>query len=75
MRLIYSHYSRHRSQGAFDGGKRGNNSGEDEKLIVDVLTDEAVVEKRPKPALLFEDRMDLARTMEYVDVIVAHERS
>jgi len=35
-------------------------AGEDGKLIVGILTDEAVMEKKPKPILSFEDRVNLA---------------
>ena len=48
-------------------------AGEDGRLIVGILTDEAVMEKKPKPILSFEDRMDLARAIKYVDVVVAQE--
>ena len=48
-------------------------AGEDGKLIVGILTDEAVMEKKPKPLLSFEDRMALADAIKYVDVVVAQE--
>ena len=48
-------------------------AGEDGKLIVGILTDEAVMEKKPKPLLSFEDRMALASAIKYVDVVVAQE--
>ena len=48
-------------------------AGEDGKLIVGILTDEAVMEKKPKPLLPFEDRMALAAAIKYVDVVVAQE--
>ena len=48
-------------------------AGEDGKLIVGILTDEAVMEKKPKPLLSFEDRMELAAAIKYVDVVVAQE--
>ena len=48
-------------------------AGEDGKLIVGILTDEAVMEKKPKPLLSFEDRMTLASAIKYVDVVVAQE--
>ena len=46
-------------------------AGEDGKLIVGILTDEAVMEKKPKPVLSFEERMDLASSIKYVDAVVA----
>jgi phosphoenolpyruvate phosphomutase len=48
-------------------------AGEDGKLIVGILTDEAVMEKKPRPLLSFEDRIALAAAIKYVDVVVAQE--
>ena len=48
-------------------------AGEDGKLIVGILTDEAVMEKKSKPVLSLEERMDLADAIRYVDVVVAQE--
>ncbi|HUN56406.1 MAG TPA: adenylyltransferase/cytidyltransferase family protein [Smithella sp.] len=48
-------------------------AGKDGKLIVGILTDEAVMEKKPKPLLPFEDRMELAAAIKYVDAVVAQE--
>jgi phosphoenolpyruvate phosphomutase len=48
-------------------------AGEDGKLIVGILTDEAVMEKKSKPLLSFEDRTELAAAIKYVDVVVAQE--
>ena len=48
-------------------------AGEDGKSIVGILTDEAVMEKKPKPILSFEDRIELASAIKYVDLAVAQE--
>jgi len=48
-------------------------AGEDGKLIVGILTDEAVMEKKPKPVISFEERIELASAIKYVDVAVAQE--
>ena len=48
-------------------------AGEDGKLIVGILTDEAAMEKKAKPLLSFEDRIALASAIKYVDVVVAQE--
>jgi len=48
-------------------------AGEDGKLIVGILTDEAVMKKKPKPILSFEERIELASAIKYVDVAVAQE--
>ena len=75
MRIVYSYY-------VLDIVHRGHLlmmknakaiAGEDGKLIVGILTDEAVMEKKPKPTLSFEQRMDLASAIEYVDLVVAQE--
>ena len=48
-------------------------AGENGKLIIGILTDEAVMEKKPKPTLSFEDRIELASAIRYVDLAVAQE--
>jgi len=48
-------------------------AGEDGKLVVGILTDKAVMEKKSKPLLPFEERMELAAAIKYVDVVVAQE--
>ncbi len=47
--------------------------GENGKSIVGILTDEAVMEKKPKPIISFEDRIELASAIKYVDLAVAQE--
>lgn len=48
-------------------------AGEDGKLIAGILTDEAVMEKKSKPIVSFEERIELARAIKYVDVVVGQE--
>ena len=48
-------------------------AGEDGKLIVGILTDEAVMEKKGKPILSLDERFDLANAIKYVDLVVAQE--
>ncbi|UCG46736.1 MAG: adenylyltransferase/cytidyltransferase family protein [Phycisphaerales bacterium] len=48
-------------------------AGEDGKSIVGILTDEATMEKKSKPTLSFEDRIELASSIKYVDLAVAQE--
>lgn len=43
------------------------------KLIVGILTDEATMEKKPKPIISFEERMEIAASIKYVDMVVAQE--
>jgi len=75
MKLVYSYY-------VLDIVHRGHLSmmrnakavaGEDGKLIVGILTDEAVMEKKAKPILSFEERMELASALKFVDIVVAQE--
>jgi len=48
-------------------------AGDDGKLIVGILTDEAVMEKKERPTLPFEERIELAGAIKYVDIAVAQE--
>ena len=43
------------------------------KLIVGILTDEAVMEKKKRPVLTFPERMELAAAIKYVDAVVPQE--
>ena len=75
MRIVYSYY-------VLDIVHKGHLlmmknakaiAGDDGKLIVGILTDEAVMEKKERPTLSFEDRIELAGAIKYVDVAVAQE--
>lgn len=75
MKLVYSYY-------VLDIVHRGHLSmmrnakavaGEDGKSIVGILTDKAVMEKKSKPILSFEERMELASALKFVDIVVAQE--
>ena len=46
-------------------------AGVDGKLIVGILTDEAVMEKKAKPTLSFGQRLRIAQAIKYVDLAVA----
>ena len=48
-----------------------NLGGLEDKLIVGVLTDEATMEKKPKPTLQFSERMRLVKALRCVDCVVA----
>ena len=48
-------------------------AGKDGKLIVGILTDEAVMEKKARPIISFDERFDLANALKYVDLVVAQE--
>ena len=75
MRIVYSYY-------VLDIVHKGHLlmmknakaiAGDDGKLIVGILTDEAVMEKKERPTLPFEERIELAGAIKYVDVAVAQE--
>ena len=42
-----------------------------DKLIVGVLTDVAIMEKKPRPTMNFDERFDLVRSLKWVDMAVA----
>lgn len=44
-----------------------------DKLVVGVLTNEAIMEKKPKPALDFDERFDMIRALGFVDCVVAQD--
>ena len=48
-------------------------AGKDGRLIVGILTDKAVMEKKPKSVLSFEERVELAHSIKYVDLVMAQE--
>lgn len=41
-----------------------------DKLIIGVLTDEAVMEKKARPVMCFDERFDLIRSLKCVDLVV-----
>jgi len=45
-------------------------AGKDGKLIVGILTDEAVMEKKQKPSLPFSERMRVAEAIKYIDIVI-----
>ena len=45
-------------------------AGKNGQLIVGILTDEAVMEKKDKPSLPFSERMRVAEAIKYVDAVV-----
>ena len=48
-------------------------AGKDGKLVVGILSDEAVMEKKSKPTLSLRERMGIAEAIKYVDLVVAQE--
>jgi len=51
--------------------KNAKNLGD--KLIVGVLTDEAVLSKKSKPVLSFRERMQLVQSIEFVDCVTTQD--
>lgn len=45
-------------------------AGKDGKLIIGILTDEAVLEKKSQPTLSFNERMLIAEAIKYADLVV-----
>ena len=75
MRIVYSYY-------VLDIVHKGHLlmmknaksiAGDDGKLVVGILTDRAVTEKKERPILSFEERIELANAIKYVDVVVAQD--
>lgn len=72
MAIVYSYYVNdllhkgHRMQMRNAKGFAGKNG----TSIVGILTKEAVLEKKNKPILNFDERFDTAQDLEYVDVVV-----
>jgi len=44
-----------------------------DKLIVGVLTDGATMEKKPKPIISFGERLEIVKSLKFVDVAVKQE--
>jgi len=42
-------------------------------LVVGVLTDQATIEKKPKPVILFKERLKTIASIKYVDMVVQQE--
>ena len=75
MKLVYSYYVLdiiHKGHLLFMKNAKAI-AGENGKSIVGILTDEAVMEKKPKPITSFEERIELASAIKYVDVAVAQD--
>ena len=45
-------------------------AGENGTLIIGILTDEAIMEKKPKPIIPFKERFEIASSIKYVDEVV-----
>ena len=45
-------------------------AGENGTLYIGILTDEAVMEKKSKPILSFEERFEIAKSIKYCDFVI-----
>jgi cytidyltransferase-like protein len=75
MRIVYSYY-------VMDVVHRGHlthmknckeMAGPDGISIVGILTDKAVMERKPKPVLSLDERMEIARSIRFNDLVVPQE--
>ena len=74
MILVYSYYVLDIiHKGHLEMLQNAKAVAKDGKLIVGILTDKAVMERKDKPILSFEERIELARSIKYVDLVVAQE--
>ncbi|KKL62487.1 hypothetical protein LCGC14_2184700, partial [marine sediment metagenome] len=75
MKLVYSYYVLDIvHKGHLEMMKNAKAiAGEDGKLIVGILTDEAVMEKKPPPSIDFVDRMYIAQCLKFPDLVVAQD--
>ena len=48
-------------------------AGKDGVSVIGILTDEAVMERKPKPIIFFDERVQLAEAIKYNDVVVPQE--
>lgn len=48
-------------------------AGENGLSMVGVLTDEATMEKKPRPAIAFIERFGIAQAIKYIDIVVPQE--
>jgi len=45
-------------------------AGENGELVVGILTDGAIMEKKPKPIISFEERFQIAKSIKYIDKVI-----
>ena len=72
MKIVYSYYCLdilHIGH-IIDLKKSKEVAGENGTLIIGILTDEAIMEKKPKPIFSFNERFEIASSIKYVDEIV-----
>jgi len=75
MRIVYSYYVLDliHSGHLYHMKQAKSIAGKDGLSIIGILTDEATMEKKPKPLLPLSERMELAQSVKYNDVVIAQE--
>ena len=48
-------------------------AGKDGILVAGILTDTAIMEKKTKPILSFKERMEIAKSIKYIDKVILQE--
>ena len=76
MKIVYSYYVLdliHKGHLVMMKNSKGI-AGKDGKLIVGILTEQAVLEKKPKPPILtLDERIEIAESIKYVDAAVPQD--
>ena len=76
MKIVYSYYVLdliHKGHLIMMKNSKGM-AGRDGKLIVGILTEQAVLEKKTKPPILtLDERIEIAESIKYVDAVVPQE--
>lgn len=75
MRIVYSYYVLdivHRGHLLYMRNAKAM-AGQDGVSIVGILTDKAVMERKLKPILSFDERVELAKAIKYNDLVIVQE--
>ena len=75
MKIVYSYYVLdilHKGH-LLMFRKSKETAGTNGKLIVGILTDEAVMEKKEPPVLNFDERFEIAASIKYVDEVIKQD--
>ena len=75
MRVVYSYYVLDIiHKGHILQMMRGKAIAGDEGVhVVGILTDEAVMEKKEKPTMTLQERMEIASSMKYADIVISQD--
>jgi len=75
MKIVYSYYSLDILHiGHILMMKKSKEiAGENGILVAGILTDSAIMEKKAKPILSFEERMEIGKSIRYIDKVILQE--